>query len=293
MNKYLNEEMTIEERYKFFRSVIKNLTIFDDIFMRKVLEDRECTEFVLQVIMDKKDLKIKTHTVETNYTNLEGHSAIMDCVAYDDSGKVYDIEIQKDSDGASPKRARYYSSLLDSHHLAPGMDFDKLPESYVIFITAKDTLGYSEPICHIDRIVRETHKSFGDESHIIYVDSSKQNDTQLGRLMQDLHCKEASKFHSKVLGARVARLKERTEDTKEMCKELNDFVTAATTRAEANGKYQGILEGRLEGRLEGESIGKKSMAMRLYEKGTSIDDISDVANVSVAQVEQWLGLQTV
>jgi predicted transposase/invertase (TIGR01784 family) len=289
MNKHLPEEMTIEERYAFFRSVIQNLTIFDDVFMRKVFDDKACTEFVLQVIMNKKDLKIKTHKVETNFTNLEGHSAIMDCVAYDDSGKVYDIEIQKDSNGASPKRARYYSSLLDTHHLDPGADFDKLPESYVIFITAKDTLGYGKPICHIDRIVREASQSFGDESHIIYVDSSKQDDTQLGRLMQDLHCKESSKFHSKLLGDRVAKLKEGTEVKTDMCKELNDFVAAVAQRAEAKG----IDKGRAEGISEGKNSGKKYMAIKLYEKGTSVEDISDIADVPVAEVEAWLNLQTV
>ena len=99
--------------------------------------------------------------------------------------------------------------------------------------------------------------------------------------MQDLHCKEASKFHSKLLGARVAKLKEGTEVKTDMCKELNDFVVAATERAEARGI------------AEGESIGKKSMAMKLYADGTPIDYISRIANVPISKVEEWLNLQTV
>ena len=83
----------------------------------------------------------------------------------------------------------------------------------------------------------------------------------------------------------MARLKERTEDTKGMCKELDDFVAAVAQRAEANGIDKG--------RAEGENRGKKYMAIKLYEKGTSVEDISDIADVPVAEVEAWLNLQTV
>ena len=79
----------------------------------------------------------------------------------------------------------------------------------------------------------------------------------------------------------MARLKDRTADTKGMCKELDDFVAAVAQRAEANGI------------AEGENNGKKSMAIKLYERGTSVEDISDIADVPVAEVEAWLNLQTV
>ena len=40
---------------------------------------------------------------------------------------------------------------MDMNTLNPGQDFDDLPESYVIFITRDDTLGYGLPIYHVDR----------------------------------------------------------------------------------------------------------------------------------------------
>ena len=43
--------------------------------------------------------------------------------------------------GASFKRARYHSSLMDMHSLEPGQNFDGLPEHFVIFITREDVLG--------------------------------------------------------------------------------------------------------------------------------------------------------
>ena len=68
--------------------------------------------------------------------------------------------------------------------LEPGEVYQKLPTSYVIFITETDALGYHLPIYHISRKIRENGKDFPDRAHIIYVDSKNQEDTELGRLMQ-------------------------------------------------------------------------------------------------------------
>ena len=161
--------------------------------------------------MEKQDLKVIDQIIQKDYKNLQGRSAIMDCVARDSEGKQFDVEIQQDNEGASPKRARYHSGLMDMNTLNPGQDFDELPESYVIFITRDDILGYGFPIYHIDRHIKEADDSFQDEAHIIYVNSRKQEDTELGRLMHDLHCKNADEMHSPVLAKRVHELKDTQE----------------------------------------------------------------------------------
>ena len=77
-----------------------------------------------------------------------------------------------------------------------------------IFITRDDVLGYGLPIYHIDKQIKEVDESFQDEAHIIYVNSRKQEDTELGKLMHDLHCKDADEMHSPVLAKRVHELKD-------------------------------------------------------------------------------------
>lgn len=57
-----------------------------DVFMRNVFKKRECTEYVLQVIMGKKDLKDLNQVIQMDYKNLQGRSAILDCVARDGMG---------------------------------------------------------------------------------------------------------------------------------------------------------------------------------------------------------------
>ena len=202
------QDSELEARYDKYKGIIKNFTLMSDIFMRNVFKKRECLEYVLQVIMEKQDLYVIDQVIQKDYKNLKGRSAVMDCVARDSEGKQFDVEIQQDNEGASPKRARYHSGLMDMNTLNPGQDFDELPESYVIFITRDDALGYGLPIYHVDRKIEEVSENFKDEAHIIYVNSKKQEDTELGRLMHDLHCKNAEDMHSKILADRVYELKE-------------------------------------------------------------------------------------
>ena len=129
-NTLLNSDL--ESRYEKYKGIIKNFTLMSDIFMRNVFKKRECLEYVLQVIMKKKDLHVIDQIIQKDYKNLQGRSAVMDCVARDSTGKQFDVEIQQDNEGASPKRARYHSGLMDMNTLNPGQDFEELPESYVL-----------------------------------------------------------------------------------------------------------------------------------------------------------------
>ena len=95
-----------------------------------------------------------------------------------------DIEVQRSTAGAAPRRARFNSSILDTNLLNKGTDFDKLPETYVIFITEHDVLKGGLPIYHIDFRINETGEEFDAGAHIIYVngenrDESAQSDARL------------------------------------------------------------------------------------------------------------------
>ena len=74
----------MEQRYIRNKDVIKKFTIRNDIFMRNVFKKRECVEHVLRIIMEMKNLQILDYTVQKDYKNLQGRSAIFDSVAKDD-----------------------------------------------------------------------------------------------------------------------------------------------------------------------------------------------------------------
>ena len=265
-NTLLNSDL--ESRYEKYKGIIKNFTLMSDIFMRNVFKQRECLEYVLQVIMEKQDLKVIDQIIQKDYKNLQGRSAIMDCVARDSEGKQFDVEIQQDNEGASPKRARYHSGLMDMNTLNPGQDFDELPESYVIFITRDDILGYGFPIYHIDRHIKEADDRFQDEAHIIYVNSRKQEDTELGRLMHDLHCRNADEMHSPVLAKRVHELKDTQKGVELMCHEMEKIYS--------------------EGMESGELKAKKEIALSMAEEGMDVKKVARLVKVSEDDIQKWI-----
>ena len=235
---------------------LSELILMDDIFMRIVLKDRKCTEFILQTILQKSDLKVKTQSIQSDLKNLQGRSLILDCLCSDTKGTVYNIEVQNDSHGASPKRARYHSGLIDMHILKKGKTFENLPESYVIFICAKDVLKENKQIYHISRTIQESGSKFPDQSEIIYLNASKSSDNELGMLIKDFYTKDPKKMHSKVLAKRVADLKE----NKNIEKGEHDAMTTYYDRLKKQWEKEGIAKGIIEGKAKGSAESESKMA---------------------------------
>ena len=262
----------LEARYERYRIILQKLTLMNDVFMRNVFKKRECTEYVLQVILNRKGLKITDQVLQKDYKNLQGRSAVLDCVAKAADGKQMNVEIQQENEGASPKRARYHSGLMDMNTLNSGQNFDALPESYVIFITRDDVLGYGLQIYHVNRKIEEVSEDFKDEAHIIYVNSKIQDDTELGRLMHDLNCKNAADMYSKILADRVRELKETQKGERILFNELEEIYS----------------EGVESGERRGELRKAKEATISLAKMGLSVDKIAQALNINVETVEEWL-----
>ena len=280
---------TLLQQREIYLSILKDLTIMDDIFMRNVLKDSACTEYILKVIMDQDNLKLEDQILQADYKNLQGRSSILDCIALDNSGRKYNIEFQNADSGASLKRARYHGSLVDANTLETGQVPNDLPDTYIIFITTNDTLGFNLPICHINRTFEETGQSCPDQLHIIYVNSSVQDDTALGRLMHDLHGPNSQDMYSKILARRVKELKETQEGVDTMCDKLNELI--AEERNE--GEKRGILIGEAQGEKRGILHTQKETAKNLQHMGMALEQISLALNVSVQMIQEWLSADRV
>ena len=85
----------------------------------------------------------------------------------DDDNQQYDIEVQRQDKGATPKRARYHSSAMDVDVLKEKQQFEQLPNTYVIFITENDFFGKGQALYPIDRINLATNEPFNDDVMIL------------------------------------------------------------------------------------------------------------------------------
>ena len=83
-----------------------------------------------------------------------------------------------------------------------------MKDSYVIFIYKRDKFGKGLPLYHIDRYIKETEETFGDGSHIIYVNGSYRGDDAIGKLVSDFHQTDSEKMYYSELADGVEHYKE-------------------------------------------------------------------------------------
>lgn len=217
-----------------FLERIPEYRLIDDTFMTVVFQDKACTQLLIRYILQRDDLEVLEVSTQNEMKNLRGRSVKLDILATDRAGTFYNIEVQRADKGASRKRARYNSSLLDSNITIPGDEYDALAETYVIFITENDYFSRGLPLYHIERVVQETGELFSDDEHILYVNGQYRGDDPIGSLMHDFFCKDPNDMNNPVLAENVRYYKTDKEGVKYMCRiseEIQQKTTAQNVKA--------------------------------------------------------------
>ncbi|MDY5278734.1 MAG: hypothetical protein SPH09_04155, partial [Sharpea porci] len=89
----------------------------------------------------------------------------------------------------------------------------------------EDYLRGSRPIYAFERMDILTGKRFDDGNHIIYVNCAyEDSSTEIGRLVHDLLCREASEMYYDELKKSVAYYKHDERGRAEMCKEVEEYA---------------------------------------------------------------------
>ncbi len=194
--------------------------------------------------------------------------------------------------GADPKRARYHSSILDSHSLKPGEDFTRLPETYVIFITENDVLGYCQSLYRIERTIKGLEMDFGDGEHIVYVNCEIRDDgTELGKLIHDFFCEDPGDMNYSVLADRVRYFKEDTKGVRTMCKVIEEMRKEVWNEAwdEAWDEAWNEAWGKASSEAE---LKTKSSVRRMYLKGFPADQIAYIIDLPVDEVKDIISSES-
>lgn len=251
---------------------IETLSLLDDNLMTLVFDRNiEAAELLLNVILQRDDLKVLEVMAQREYKNLlpDRRSLTIDIYAADKEEKVYDIEVQRASAGADVHRARFHSSMIDTKMLKAGQEFKEIHDFYVIFITASDVLGAGCPLYHVKRMIEETGTYFGDGSHIIYVNGSYKDDNDpVGKLMHDFRCLSSADMFYPVLARQVKYFKETEGGREIMCQAFEDLAEKRVTEE------------------------KKTFARRLIARGKqTLEEIAEDTDLPIEEVRELAGLQ--
>ena len=265
---------TTEQMHQQDLKRLKQLRYMDDTFMTVCLADNfEAVELILRIILEQKDITVRSVRTQELMKNLQGRSAILDVHAVDSTGREFDVELQRSDAGAGAKRARHNSSLMDAHILKPGADTEEIPDSYVIFITENDVMNGDQAVYPVDRYVKIGRKKvlFGDGSHILYVNGKYRGDDEIGKLIHDLSCTDPDDMNYEALADRARYYKKNEKGVAAMCKIMEDMRNEAAREAAR----------------EAEQKKAKKMAIRMIKAGKmSLDDISDYTELSLEELKK-------
>ena len=214
----------IDQKHQEDLQRLRGFRLLDDDFLTKCFEgDTASIELVLQIVLEKPDLKVLDVRTQVFVENLLNRSVRFDILATDSTNAKINVEIQRADKGAGRKRARYNSSMMDATLLKKGDDFDNLPETWVVFITENDVIGKGLPLYPVERCFLGTGERFEDGSHILYVNGAYRGDTPIGKLMHDFSCTNAADMYYGTLADRVRFFKESKEGILIMCKVMEDM----------------------------------------------------------------------
>ena len=259
--------------------LIREATLFDDWFFRRFIKDYpKGAELIIRICLGRNDLHVLELRVQEPFDseNAAAKDGVLDAWAKDDAGKIYNIEVQYDSRGASPKRAFHYLNLMTEYALPKGMDYDSRPDCYVIFITKTDYFQENEPYYWISGF-RKDGKNAGIGAYIIYINGAWKKDDPIGHLVRDMAQPDPGKMH-------YPEISERVKDLKTPAKEVDMSGSLAYLKEKwtNEGQIEGHKEGHKEGHYQDVYHHIHRMVTRLK---MSVSEALDILGISAEEYE--------
>ena len=278
INPELESNPELKRLYDDAFEEIRTAHLLDDDYARIFFEDNiRDTQVILRIIMNKPDLLVKSVNVQHQYSgNDDLRNAIFDVYAVDSEGTQYDIEVQKESGGASAYRAAFNSAVMTVHSLKKGEPHIALAErqSVVIFITMHDVLKGKLPLYTVKRMCLETGKQFDDGTAIIYVNTAhKDYSTAIGKLIHDFRCEKPKEMY----------IPEVAETAGRIYRDKGGNFMKSLDAIREYGKVEGMVQGRKDGKIEE----RRLIAIGLIKDGLyALDKIAVLCSMTLKQVQE-------
>lgn len=163
------------------RKTLQELTFKDNFMFAAVMLDEENAKGVIERALD-----ILVDHVEISYEksivyNPEYRGIRLDVYLKDDKNRHFNVEMQV-ANTEILKRSRYYHSQIDMELLSTGIDYEQLPETYVIFICDYDPIGlrkYKYTRCQMIEEDRDYH--YDDGSYTIFLSTVGTNEDEVSK----------------------------------------------------------------------------------------------------------------
>ena len=153
----------------------QDLTIGDNYMFGAVMMENDNCRQLLERVLEMPISRVEVIKEKSMIYHPECTGVRLDVYAKDEKNTHYDVEMQLLKRDALPKRSRYYHSQMDMELLASGERYDKMPNTYVIFICDFDPFSDGKYRYRFQNVCRETGRKLGDGAETIFLSTRGKN----------------------------------------------------------------------------------------------------------------------
>ena len=250
----------------------RGFDLLSNVFMSVALDDKAACQHVLRILTGIQDLSVLEVRSQYRVSKVTSHDAILDILAEDSNGYLFNLEIQRADTIDHARRTRFYGATIDSEYLMKGKTYTALPDVYIIYISGKDLWKAGRTSYPVEKYFKGTEMLYDDGQYILYINAAVDDGSETAKLMRYFKTADPNDMSQGDLSKRMHFLKCEEGGYEIMC-EVSEKIYA---------------EGREMGRTEGERNAKRAMAYNMHKKGYSDSMIAELLEVRIPIVREWI-----
>ena len=220
------------------KAQVQQFNLMHDDFFAVVMQDKAALQTTLRILLSKADLIVNDVRVQYSVRNLVGHSAVLDVLAEDSTGKLYNIEVQVRNADDYQKRTRYYQANMDVSFLRKGKHYSELPDIYIIFIASFDLFGKNDVRYEVKRVLDGYQETVDNGVHELYFNTKANDHSEIAKLLQYFENTDDSVRDFGALSDAVRFYKGTEEVVSAVCDEVRRYGDNSAERAHAEARVQ-------------------------------------------------------
>lgn len=241
---------------------LSELPLRNDFMFGEVMRTGEICQLFLEELLGIHIRRIefidKQKDLSDSYTH---HGIRLDVYLRDEAGTVFNVEMQSVRNDDLPKRARFYQGAIDRSELPKAVNYDELPESYVIFVCDFDYFHIGKAVGERVSFLKGTETEYCDGSHVFFLNSHYTEGNASASILEFLdmiRTNDLEKAYETPLGRKAKERVQAVRSDKEL--EVS-YMTIAQKMLDE--RRMGFREGHAEGRAEGREETLKGAVLAL------------------------------
>ena len=162
----------------------RQFNLLSNVFMSVALNDKLACQHTLRILTGVGDLSVLEVRSKFRVSKITSHDAILDILAEDGGGKLFNIEIQRADTVDQARCTRFYGAMIDSEYLMKGKTYTDFPDVYIIYISETDLWKAGQTSYPVEKSFKSTGVRYDDGQHILYVNAAVDDGSEITGLMR-------------------------------------------------------------------------------------------------------------